>query len=188
MSVSIQSLQAHINKVLSGIRFSDIEMDSRVDLILEYGFPIEDVAAMSATKVYEILDNDGVEKTRSNEYGITCSKCGSVVDLEYTDNPYDHYYTICDCGHSDYISVYAIDAIMEQREIESIANDVVKNLMENVVLYPANNKKEEVLSNGILIQEIEADDIYKFYEYNGSYYRLECWSNGTEVLYLIKTA
>jgi hypothetical protein len=127
MSVSVQSLKSHIEKVLSGIRFSNIEMDCRADLVLKYDYSIEEVAAINESKVYELLDNDGKEKTYHNEYGITCSKCGSIVDIEFSDNPEDHYFTICKCGHTDIYTVHFFDQFYEPNA-EEIISDMLRDL------------------------------------------------------------
>ncbi|TPG68686.1 hypothetical protein EEL31_09215 [Brevibacillus laterosporus] len=169
--VTIQSLKSHIELCNAVGLTGNVEMDLRADLVCFEGYSIEQVVSMSDNQVVEFCNNSE-EYTYQNEYGVTCKKCSAIVNLHYSDDPYDCYYTECQCGHIDKISSHYIDRIADQLEWERIASPKVKDMTKGrtcvrvVGEIPAN----ELRQNGELIQVIELDYKQEYYMLNNKPY------------------
>lgn len=177
MSMSVNSLQSHMSK-LSMVGFTgDPNMDLRADLVNFHNYSVESASKLSESELYSIMDGFDSEesKTYSNEYGIKCSVCGSVVGLEFYDNPDDHYETVCKCGHTDHISPYYLDELEEQKEWEQTACDIVKNIHKNYVFVRVPNSLIETVRKGEHIQTLPSGGCYEseYWKYDNRFYAIQ---------------
>lgn len=127
MKVTPELLVSHINKLNSGIlNFSDVELNTRADLVRFEGYTIEQAASMDESEVYDILYGDEVEdEWEPNAYGFTCS-CGSKeIKLQWINgypgrygSSEDGYLCKCKCDKEFFIHECALDA-MDYEEDET---------------------------------------------------------------------
>lgn len=180
--ISASVLKAHINKMNSGIiNFSDVELNSRADLVRFEGYSIEEALTISENKMYAILEDEDYNEfsDNDNQWNITCKKCGKLLHMSYTDSPNDGYITTCECGEHGFISVYAIDSIMEANAIMAARGSEVNKILEGkslrIVEYFDNRKPSKALpeiQTGKLIQKLETEygEKEEYYLYNGFYF------------------
>lgn len=180
MTISVEMLQKHIVQKQNGqCNFSQIELNSRADLVIFMGYSIEEAIRIPEEKVYRILDNDsdfGNEEAFENKYGLNCDCCSLPFKMTYTDNPSDGYRLECENGHYGFISVYAIDSMEETLEFNTKANDEVK-MLHNLYYFRRLNEKETdisaIKSKGRLIQKIDGYNDIEYYQLDDKYYQFD---------------
>lgn len=60
------------------IDFKEVEMNLRADLVMEYGYDIDDISMLSDYEVYELIDNE--EYPVEADY-FNCQTCNTVVEV-----------------------------------------------------------------------------------------------------------
>lgn len=173
MVITIPVLSQHIQYLNQGyVDFSQVELNSRADLVRFFGYSVEDAIKLPEDQVYNVIENDGgnIEEGYSNDYGLKCNTCNESVRMDYTDSPSDGYHLICKNEHYGFISVYATDAIDEKRYFEKQVSDEVKKLLSTHNLRSTDVDKESLQNDGELIQVIEMYNYHAFYYYKDKYF------------------
>lgn len=118
--VTPEQLRVHITKMDSGLlNFSDVELNSRADLVRFEGYTVDQAANMDEGDVYRILEGESEDdEWGPNVYGIMCS-CGSkAIKLQFINgypgrygSSEDGYLCKCECDKEFFVHECAIDAM-----------------------------------------------------------------------------
>jgi hypothetical protein len=126
MTITIQSLQAHINNLDSGIiDFSQVELNTRADLVRFEGYSLERAITIDECEAYRIMEGDIYdedEEWETNRYNLSC-KCGSKdLKMKYV-NGYpgryssdDGYLFKCNCGEEFFVHECVMDGMYKDEE------------------------------------------------------------------------
>lgn len=122
-TVTIEQIQ---NSIQKGITFVP-EVDLRKDMILGYGYTMDEVIAMQDDEVYAFFDELEYGEEEKEMYPISC-KCGhhEMECTGYDDSAMisDHYMFECPkCKEVTHIHECAMDNIFEEMEFTNKLND-----------------------------------------------------------------
>lgn len=186
--ITISALQAHINRMNAGrLDFSQVELNSRADLVRFKGYSVADAVSMDEGRIYDILE--GNVNSSEGSHLVTeckCKACDSfLIETDYSD--YDDCYTLfCKkCNAELRLHYTAYDAwresIHDAKAFELNACKVVKLLSKYCYVSVNNSKQfmEQIRANGKHIQTLETSyDTNEYYAMSGNYYFISDTNSG----------
>lgn len=169
--------------MVKGITF-DPAIDLRKDMIMGYGYTMEQVLSMSDDEVYGFFDEMeyGEEESSNSMYPVKC-ECGhhEMECIGYDDSAQieNCYWLKCPkCKADTHIHECSMDSIFESIEYEKQMNDDVRTLNAcGEWHYKTSNAKDSFFENELkgfeIIHEIDNGyEVYKFYRKGASFYRI----------------